>query len=81
MNNIFNVATLAPGEDCEGNVFEYICLSVRARNSKTIAAIDVIFYTIKYYPHGSVLPLILIICIGIRIWTLECINAFFTIAR
>ena len=42
MNNIFNVATLAPGEKCEGDAFESVCLSVRARNSKTIAAFNVI---------------------------------------
>ena len=35
------VITLAPGGECEGYAFG--CLSVRMRNSKTIAPIDLIF--------------------------------------
>ena len=39
--------TIAPGEECEGHTFGYVCISVymsvRTRNSKTIAPIDFIF--------------------------------------
>ena len=43
--------TLAPGEECEGNAFGHVCLSlcrsmsVQTRNSKTIAPINLIFFT------------------------------------
>ena len=43
------LVTLAPGEECEGNAFGSVslsvCMSVRARNSKTIAPINLIFFT------------------------------------
>ena len=49
-----DVISLAPGEECEGDSFGSIChMSVRARSSKTIAPIDLIFLHRKYYPRGS----------------------------
>ena len=51
------VFTLAPREECEGNAFGsvFLSVSVPVRNSKTIAPIDLIFLHKKYYPRGSVL--------------------------
>ena len=44
---------LPPGEECEANAV--CCLSVWARNSKTITLIVLIFLHKKYYTRGSVL--------------------------
>ena len=41
------------GEECEGNVFSSVCVSVDARNSKTITPIDLIFQNKKSYTRGS----------------------------
>ena len=37
-----NFFTVAPGSDLKGRPFGSVCLSARARNSKTIATIDLI---------------------------------------
>ena len=51
--------TLAPGGVCEGNAFGsiclFVCLSVHASNSKTIAPIDLILYTKRSNTHGFAL--------------------------
>ena len=39
------LTTLAPGEESEGNAFRSVCLSVRMCISKTVAPIDLIFFT------------------------------------
>ena len=52
-----SVITLALGEECEGNAFRYVSLSVRmsvrTSNSKTIAPIDLICLHKKAYTRGS----------------------------
>ena len=40
---IVSFITLAPGEECEGNAFGSVCMSIWTRNSKTIAPIYMIF--------------------------------------
>ena len=52
---IIIIITLAPGEECVGNAFGSVCLSVRTRNSKTISPIDLIFLHKKYYARGPVI--------------------------
>ena len=47
--------TLAPGQEYEGQAFGCVCMSVRARHSKTIVPFDMNFLHEKYYPRGSVL--------------------------
>ena len=39
------VITLAHGEECEGYAFGFVCMSVRVRNSKTIALTSLHFFT------------------------------------
>ena len=56
---VVHFITLALGEECEGYAIGYVCLSVclsvRTRNSKTIATIDLIFIHVKYYTCSLVL--------------------------
>ena len=41
--------TIAPGEECECNAFGSVCPSIRTRNSKNVAPIELIFLHNKYY--------------------------------
>ena len=65
--------TLAPGEEFEGNAFGSVCLSfcmpAWARNSKTNAPIDLIFYTSNIIPMDRSSSKM----VRIRIWTQEFI--------
>ena len=75
MFSIFTLASGWGGGRGEGCACGYVCLSIRSRNSKTIAPIDLIFYTRRSIPVAQSSSK------KIQIRTPVFIKAFLTIAR
>ena len=75
------ILAISPGEECESNaflsVFLSVCMSVRTSNKKSIAPIDLIFFTQKVFPPFSLSPFRWVA--GSFNWTLRFRYRFFGI--